>query len=75
MAECDPAAFRWPMQPKGKGATVIHVDSGFTRTSAWWQSGCGSPSSDVDGSPAVAARFDVRSIPILLALRGKDAGG
>src|SRR5206468_10266816 len=34
MAECHPVAFRWPMQAKLKGATLIHVDPRFTRTSA-----------------------------------------
>src|SRR6266516_2255811 len=34
MAECHPVAFRWPMQAKAKGATLIHVDPRFTRTSA-----------------------------------------
>ena len=34
MAECHPVAFRWPMEAKAKGATLIHVDPRFTRTSA-----------------------------------------
>src|SRR5438309_1764895 len=34
MAECHPVAFRWPMRAKEKGATLIHVDPRFTRTSA-----------------------------------------
>ncbi|HEX9018401.1 MAG TPA: formate dehydrogenase, partial [Anaerolineaceae bacterium] len=34
MAECHPVAFRWAMQAKAKGATLIHVDPRFTRTSA-----------------------------------------
>src|SRR5690242_8301660 len=34
MAECHPVAFRWPMQAKLNGATLIHVDPRFTRTSA-----------------------------------------
>lgn len=34
MAECHPVAFRWVMQAKERGATVIHVDPRFTRTSA-----------------------------------------
>jgi formate dehydrogenase major subunit len=34
MAECHPIAFRFVMQAKEKGATVIHVDPRFTRTSA-----------------------------------------
>jgi formate dehydrogenase major subunit len=34
MAECHPVAFRWPMQAKLHGATLIHVDPRFTRTSA-----------------------------------------
>src|SRR5690242_21523205 len=34
MAECHPVAFRWVTQAKLKGATVIHVDPRFTRTSA-----------------------------------------
>ena len=34
MAECHPIAFRFVMQAKERGATVIHVDPRFTRTSA-----------------------------------------
>ena len=34
MAECHPVAFRWVMEARERGATVIHVDPGFTRTSA-----------------------------------------
>jgi formate dehydrogenase major subunit len=34
MAECHPVAFRWVMQAKLKGATVIHADPRFTRTTA-----------------------------------------
>src|SRR6202790_2705829 len=34
MAEAHPVAFRWPMKAKEKGATLIHVDPRFTRTSA-----------------------------------------
>ena len=34
MAECHPVAFRWVMEAKRKGATLIHVDPRFTRTSA-----------------------------------------
>ena len=34
MAENHPIAFRFVMQAKEKGATVIHVDPRFTRTSA-----------------------------------------
>ena len=34
MAENHPVAFRWPMQAKGNGAKLIHVDPRFTRTSA-----------------------------------------
>ena len=34
MAECHPVAFRWPMVAKSRGATIIHVDPRFTRTSA-----------------------------------------
>ena len=34
MAECHPVAFRWVMKAREKGATVIHVDPRFTRTSA-----------------------------------------
>ncbi len=34
MAECHPIAFRFVLQAKEKGATVIHVDPRFTRTSA-----------------------------------------
>ncbi len=34
MAECHPVAFRWIMKAKLAGATLIHVDPRFTRTSA-----------------------------------------
>jgi formate dehydrogenase major subunit len=34
MAEAHPVAFRWPMKAKSQGATLIHVDPRFTRTSA-----------------------------------------
>ena len=35
MAECHPVAFRWPMKAKVEhGATIVHVDPRFTRTSA-----------------------------------------
>jgi len=34
MAEAHPVGFRWPMKAKEKGATIIHVDPRFTRTSA-----------------------------------------
>src|SRR5688500_16317710 len=34
MAEAHPVAFRWATQAKLKGATVIHADPRFTRTSA-----------------------------------------
>src|SRR3954471_22723035 len=34
MAENHPIAFRFVMQAKERGATVIHVDPRFTRTSA-----------------------------------------
>jgi formate dehydrogenase major subunit len=34
MAECHPVGFQWVMQAKARGATVIHVDPRFTRTSA-----------------------------------------
>jgi formate dehydrogenase major subunit len=34
MAENHPVAFRWPMKAKVNGATLIHVDPRFTRTSA-----------------------------------------
>ena len=34
MAECHPIAFRYVMQAKEKGATLIHADPRFTRTSA-----------------------------------------
>src|SRR3954471_4444018 len=33
-AEAHPVAFGWPMKAKEKGATLIHVDPRFTRTSA-----------------------------------------
>ncbi len=34
MAECHPVAFRFVMEARERGATVIHVDPRFTRTSA-----------------------------------------
>ena len=34
MAECHPVGFRWVMEAKNRGATVIHVDPRFSRTSA-----------------------------------------
>ncbi len=34
MAECHPVGFRWVMLAKQRGATIIHVDPRFTRTSA-----------------------------------------
>jgi formate dehydrogenase major subunit len=34
MAECHPVGFQWVMEAKERGATVIHVDPRFTRTSA-----------------------------------------
>ncbi len=34
MAECHPVGFGWVMEAKRRGATVIHVDPRFTRTSA-----------------------------------------
>ena len=33
-AENHPISFKWVMRAKDKGATVIHVDPRFTRTSA-----------------------------------------
>jgi formate dehydrogenase major subunit len=34
MAECHPVGFQWVVEAKQRGATVIHVDPRFTRTSA-----------------------------------------
>ncbi len=34
MAECHPVGFQWVMEAQRRGATVIHVDPRFTRTSA-----------------------------------------
>jgi formate dehydrogenase major subunit len=34
MAECHPVGFRWVMKAKARGATIIHVDPRFTRTSS-----------------------------------------
>jgi formate dehydrogenase major subunit len=34
MAECHPVGFRFVMEAKNRGATIIHVDPRFTRTSA-----------------------------------------
>ena len=34
MAECHPVAFQWVVEAKRRGATIVHVDPRFTRTSA-----------------------------------------
>src|SRR5262249_55177826 len=34
MAEAQPVGFRWPLKAKERGATLIHVDPHFSRTSA-----------------------------------------
>jgi formate dehydrogenase major subunit len=34
MAECHPVGFQWVMEAKERGATLIHVDPRYTRTSA-----------------------------------------
>ncbi len=34
MAECHPVGFQWVVEAKARGATVLHVDPRFTRTSA-----------------------------------------
>jgi formate dehydrogenase major subunit len=34
MAENHPVGFQWPMEARHRGATLIHVDPRFTRTSA-----------------------------------------
>src|SRR5690349_4207514 len=34
MAECHPVGFQWVMKARERGATIIHVDPRFTRTSA-----------------------------------------
>src|SRR5687767_9056132 len=34
MAECHPVAYQWVTEARLKGATVIHIDPRFTRTSA-----------------------------------------
>lgn len=34
MAECHPVGFQWVMEAQKRGATIIHVDPRFTRTSA-----------------------------------------
>ena len=34
MAECHPVGFQWVMEAKARGATIIHVDPRFSRTSA-----------------------------------------
>jgi len=34
MAECHPVGFQWVMEAKARGATIVHVDPRFTRTSA-----------------------------------------
>src|SRR5262245_16623560 len=33
-AECHPVGFQWVMEAKARGATIVHVDPRFTRTSA-----------------------------------------
>ncbi len=34
MAECHPVGFQWVMEAKARGATIVHVDPRYTRTSA-----------------------------------------
>ena len=34
MAECHPVGFQWVMEAKRRGATIVHVDPRYTRTSA-----------------------------------------
>ena len=34
MAECHPVGFRWVMKARERGATIIHIDPRYTRTSA-----------------------------------------
>src|ERR1700757_3008787 len=34
MAECHPVGFQWVMEAKRRGATIVHVDPRFARTSA-----------------------------------------
>lgn len=34
MAECHPVGFQWVMEAKARGATLVHIDPRFTRTSA-----------------------------------------
>src|ERR1700751_1539336 len=34
MAECHPVGFQWVVEAKRRGATIIHVDPRFSRTSA-----------------------------------------
>ncbi len=34
MAECHPVGFQWVVEARARGATVLHVDPRFTRTSA-----------------------------------------
>ena len=34
MAECHPVGFQWVTEAKARGATIVHVDPRFTRTSA-----------------------------------------
>ncbi len=40
MAEAHPVGFRWVMKAKEQGATIIHVDPRFSRTSALADIGC-----------------------------------
>jgi formate dehydrogenase major subunit len=34
MAECHPVGFQWVVEAKARGATVVHIDPRYTRTSA-----------------------------------------
>ncbi|MDT7657114.1 MAG: formate dehydrogenase major subunit, partial [Pseudonocardiales bacterium] len=34
MAEAHPVGFQWVVEAKRRGATIVHVDPRFTRTSA-----------------------------------------
>jgi formate dehydrogenase major subunit len=34
MAECHPVGFQWVMEARARGATLIHVNPRYTRTSA-----------------------------------------
>jgi formate dehydrogenase major subunit len=50
MAECHPVGFQWVMEAKARGATVIHIDPRYTRTSVVADHQCRC-------APALTSRF------------------